>query len=89
MSGVSYSLQALAGLAHLLDARGLRGDLQIQSNRVVIRVRDAMGHAEVHPVEDFLAEEVECAECVSRIVEHFEKSRFSSQRGVPAEKILG
>jgi hypothetical protein len=89
MNGKSYSLQVLAGLAHLLDARGLQGDLLADGSHPQIRVRDSMGHSEIHPVEDFLSDEAECSDCVSRIVEHFEKSRFHSQRGVPAEKIRG
>lgn len=89
MSGQLISLHALGGLAHLLDVHGLQGDLMIEGGHARVRVHDSMGHTETHPIEDFLVNETECADCVLRIVEHFEKSRFHSQRGISPDKILG
>ncbi len=85
MRVASYDIRGFVEFGQTLNEYGLRA--QVLPGEKKVEISDQFGNKVKRNFSDVLLSKVGCTDCIRKIVDHFDKLRFHSMRGVQDVKV--
>lgn len=85
MKAARYDISSFVEFGQTLNEHGLKA--QVLPSEKKVEISDQFGNKVKRNFSDVLLDKVGCTNCIRKIVDHFDKLRFHSMRGVKDIKV--